>query len=68
MRVQKKLFSYKKPYDLEHTNQLFLEAMRENCRYQYENCEDYARILNERGFHPDDSFVIPALINSKLLR
>ena len=28
--------------------------MRENCRYQYENCEDYARILNERGFHPDD--------------
>ena len=54
MKKQNQLFSYKKPYDTENTNQLFLEAVRENCRFHYEHCRDYARILKSKGFHPDD--------------
>ncbi len=54
MSYKKKLFTYKKPYDLQATNELFLKAMHENCRYQYEHCEDYKRILDEKDFHPND--------------
>ena len=54
MSYKKQLFTYKKPYDLNATNNLFLKAMQENCAYQYEHCEDYKRILDEKGFHPGD--------------
>lgn len=54
MSYKNKLFKYKKPYDIPGTNDLFLKAMRENCAYQYQNCEDYKRILDLKGFHPDD--------------
>ena len=54
MSYKKKLFTYKKPYDLQATNELFLKAMQENCLYQYEHCEDYKRILDEKGFRPND--------------
>lgn len=54
MSYKNRLFKYKKPYDLEKTNELFLKAMQENCRYQYAHCPEYAKILDENGFHPDD--------------
>ena len=40
MTYMNKLFRYKSPYALEETNELFLKAMQENCKFQYENCED----------------------------
>lgn len=52
MSAVKKLFKYKKPYDLTATDELFVRAMRENAVFQYENCADYRRILNEAGFNP----------------
>lgn len=54
MSNMNKLFKYKKPYDLEGSNELFLKAMKENCAYQYDHCEDYRRILNQKGFHPEE--------------
>ncbi len=54
MSYKKKLFTYRKPYDLEATNEIFLKAMQENCLYQYEHCADYKRILDEKGFRPRD--------------
>ncbi len=54
MSFRTKLFTYKTPYDLNGSNDLFLKAVQENCRFQYEHCPDYARILQEQGFHPND--------------
>lgn len=54
MSYKNRLFKWKHPYDIEGSNETFLKAMRENCRFQYENCPDYARILREKNFHPDD--------------
>lgn len=54
MTHRNKLFNLKNPYDTEKSNELFLKAMQESCAYQYENCQDYARILKKRGFHPQD--------------
>ncbi len=54
MSAKGQLFRYKNAYDLEATNDLFLKAMRENCRYQYEHCADYKRILDEQRFHPSE--------------
>ena len=48
-----KLFRHKFPYDVEGTNELFLRAVRENCRYQYEHNAGYRAILDGKGFHPD---------------
>ncbi len=49
----KKLFKYKRPYDLEGSNELFFRAMKENCSFQYDNCAEYRRILEAKGFSPD---------------
>ena len=54
MSEKNKLFTFKKPYDIEATNEQFLKAMQENCKFQYENCEDYKRILDLKGFKPED--------------
>lgn len=54
MSYRNKLFQYKEPYDIKETDELFLKAMQENCAYQYENCTDYRRILDEKKFHPRD--------------
>ncbi|MBQ8627420.1 MAG: acyl-protein synthetase, partial [Agathobacter sp.] len=54
MSTMTKLFKSKHPYATEQSNELFLKAMRENCQYQYDNCKDYARILDAKGFRPDD--------------
>lgn len=54
MSKRNKLFRFKKPYQTEKSNQLFFQAMKENCRYQYKHCPEYRRILDEQGFHPND--------------
>ncbi|MBQ8822541.1 MAG: acyl-protein synthetase [Lachnospiraceae bacterium] len=54
MSYRNKLFTYQNPYDMEGSEMLFVKAMQENCLYQYENCPEYARILDEKGFHPKD--------------
>lgn len=54
MSYKSKLFKYKKPYAIKETEELFFEAMKENCIYQYENCAEYRRILDEKGFSPND--------------
>ena len=53
MDHRKKLFAHRDPYDLPGTDDLFAAAMAQNCRFQYENCADYRRILDEGGFSPD---------------
>lgn len=54
MSWKNKLFRLKNPYDLTSSNRLFLAAMKENCKYQYDHCADYKRILDEMHFHPND--------------
>lgn len=54
MSYMNKLFRYTKPYNIQETNELFLKAMQENCAFQYDNCEDYRRILDLKGFKPTD--------------
>ena len=49
-----RLFAARKPYDIEKTEQLFVKAMRDNCRFHYEHCPEYREILDEAGFSPDD--------------
>ncbi len=51
-KYTKKLFKHKKPYDLESTNQLFSDAIRENAIHHYNNCSEYKEILDQLGFDP----------------
>ena len=52
MSKRNKLFRFKKPYQVEKSNQLFFKAMKENCRYQYQHCPEYRHILESQGFNP----------------
>ena len=54
MKSVKKLFKIKKNeiYNLASTDELFIKAMKENAVFQYENCIDYKRILDEVAFSP----------------
>lgn len=54
MQYRRKLFHTKNPYDLPGTNALFLQAVRENCAFQYANCPEYRAILDHFSFHPQD--------------
>ena len=54
MTFMYKLASSKNPYALAETDEAFFQAMKENCTFQYEHCEDYRRILDNQNFHPDD--------------
>lgn len=54
MSNRRKLFKYKKPYQIDDSNQLFFKAMKENLTYQYKHCEDYRRILDSKNFSLDD--------------
>lgn len=60
-RYMEKLFNSKKAYDLEGTEELFLQAMRENCEYHYKHCSDYRKILDSKDFKPDDMKTIDDL-------
>lgn len=53
MREANKLFRSKNAFD-PASDGLFAEAMRENCRRQYERCGEYRRILDSEGFSPED--------------
>lgn len=50
MSDTQKLFCHRSIYDLENTNTLFLQAIKENEKHPIENCPEYARILEVRGF------------------
>lgn len=69
MDTIKKLFrtKYKKIYDLDKTDALFVKAMRENCEFSYNNCEDYKRILDEAQFSPSDIQTMEDLSNLPFL-
>ena len=54
MSARTKLFKLKKPYDNGESDALFLRAMQENCAFQYENCPEYRKILDVKGFSPKD--------------
>ena len=45
----RKLFNTKYPYDLEHSEALFVHAMRENACFHYAKCSDYKRILDDQS-------------------
>ncbi len=52
--TRRKLFFSKEPYDLDGTNDLFAQAMAENCKYHYNNCKEYKSILDHFHFSPED--------------
>ena len=54
MKNRSRLFGWKEPFDVARTEGLFLEAVKENCRFQYEHCEPYRKILEHFQFSPED--------------
>lgn len=52
MSTRQKLFSWREMYDTAGTEQLFTDAMRENCQFQYDHCPEYKALLDGSGFHP----------------
>lgn len=50
MDYRRKLFHSRQLYDLEHTDALFLEAMKSSIDYHRTNCPDYNQILTAKGF------------------
>lgn len=48
-----KLFSHRKPYDVKNTDELFVKAMADNCRYHYRHCKEYKDMLDSFNFSPD---------------
>lgn len=67
MKKTKKLFKQKKLYDLAGTEQLFVDAMRENALLHYANCDDYKRILNEADFNPSSIHSMDDLVRLPFL-
>jgi phenylacetate-coenzyme A ligase PaaK-like adenylate-forming protein len=67
MDYRKRLFSWRDPFDIEGTEALFVQAMRESLQFHIEHCTEYARILQKWGFtprqlcHPSDLHQIPPL-------
>lgn len=53
-----KLFSYKKIYDLNGSQELFVEAMKESIEHHRDNCEFYGKFLSEQGFKASDTKTI----------
>ncbi len=54
MNYGRKLFYCNKIYDLENTEDLFVKAIRENLKHHIIRCPEYARILSEYEFSPDE--------------
>lgn len=54
MSCREKLFRAKNAYDHLATDELFLQAMRENCLFEYQHCPEYRAILDGMGFHPKE--------------
>lgn len=51
-KYARKLFKTRHVYDLNHTDHLFVRAMRENAIFHYTHQKDYKRILDEAHFDP----------------
>lgn len=54
MKSVGRLLRYKDVYDIDGSEELFIDAMRENCKFQYDNSEDYRKILDGMNFNPDN--------------
>ncbi len=54
MDYRKQLFNSKDPYDTKGTSDLFVQAMAQCCRFHYDNCPKYRKILDAQGFRPED--------------
>ena len=54
MKARSRLFRWKDPFAVKETEDLFLAAMRGNCRFQYTHCEPYRKILDHFHFSPED--------------
>ncbi|ERI92367.1 hypothetical protein HMPREF1982_02349 [Clostridiales bacterium oral taxon 876 str. F0540] len=52
--AREKLFSYKKIYDQNGSQELFVEAMRESIEHHSDNCKFYGKFLRENGFKASD--------------
>ena len=48
-----KLFAWGDAYDVEGTQQLFVDAVRENCAFHAAHCEAYDNVLQHMGFSPE---------------
>lgn len=74
MKYRYKLFSGKNPYDVSRGEKYFLAAMRDNLKFQIENCPKYAEIARAAGFTPeclqseDDLYKIPPVTTLYLKR
>lgn len=53
-KYTKKLFRYKKPYDVKGTNQLFADAIRENTIHHMAHSKDYKEIMQQFDYHAED--------------
>jgi len=54
MSYGNRLFYHRNLYDIEGTNELFVKAMYENVRHHQNKCPEYARLLVQQGFSPDN--------------
>lgn len=54
MKYRFRLFRVKRPWDMEASNGLFLQAVKEMCRFHYNHCEEYRRILDYFQVLPED--------------
>ena len=66
-RFVRKLFKTKKIYDLKKTDELFINAMRENAIHHYKNCSEYKQILDNVNFDPDQINTMEDVINLPFL-
>ena len=53
MGNRENLFAWGDAYDIEGTQQLFVDAVRENCAFHAAHCEAYGRVLRHAGFSPE---------------
>lgn len=54
MNYRKKLFKTKNPFDTKTAEELFFQAVKENCQYQYAHCPEYKKIMDGMNFCPDN--------------
>ncbi len=53
MKFRRKLFALKKPYD-NNSDELFLNAVRENALFHYTHCDEYRKILDGLNFGKEE--------------
>ncbi len=47
------LFWHNKPYDVEKTDKLFYKKIKENMLFQYRNCQEYRKLIEDKGWNED---------------